>query len=143
MRCATLVASLALVAIVCSAQDSSTTAAPTSTVADSTTAEATTTAAATTSAAPTSSATATAGPGATTTAGPTTTSAPTPTGPPGPAPPPSDDSYSDGEKFGISTAVWACLVFVWNGACFAASQYYKRHKPADGPPPLDFFSGTY
>lgn len=79
---------------------------------------------------------------------PTTTHSPPPgptttPGPAGPAPPPEDKSYTDGEKFGIAAATWACLAFTWNAACFALSQYYKRHKPKDGPPPLDFFSGTY
>ena len=132
---ASLVVALCLVsALVCSAQESTTT---------TTTPEATTNEVGTSTAAPTTSSGSTAGPTTTSasTDTPTPTTGPTPSS--GPAPPPEDDSYTDGEKFGISTAVWACLVLVWNGGCFAASQYYKRHKPADGPPPLDFFSGTY
>jgi hypothetical protein len=76
-----------------------------------------------------------------TTPSPTTTPPPTePTGPPGPPP---DKSFTEGEKFGISTATFACAAVLWNTICFFMSQYYKRRAPRDGPPPLDFFAGTF
>jgi hypothetical protein len=77
-----------------------------------------------------------------TTPGPTTTPSPPtePTGPPGPPP---DKSFTEGEKFGISTATFACAAVLWNTICFFMSQYYKRRAPRDGPPPLDFFAGTF
>ena len=47
---------------------------------------------------------------------------------------------SDGKKFGISTAVYVCLIALWNGICFGLTQYTKRNPPKDGPPPLDFMN---
>lgn len=93
----------------------------------------------TTATATTTGGTTTTDAGTTTGAG-TTTAAPTPkpAGPTGPPAPPAKTEYTNGQKFGISTATFASIAFVWCAVCAAMSQYAKRNPIKEGPPEITF-----